>query len=66
MVSHVDLSDDPAAGMAHNETAVEAFYRVPALGFLTLRPDVQLILHPSGDPRLGRALVGTLRAELAF
>ena len=45
---------------------MEAFYRVPAMGFLTLRPDLQLILHPSGDPRLGSALVGTLRAELAF
>jgi carbohydrate-selective porin OprB len=66
MVSHVDLSDDPGAGLAGNETAMELFYRVPAMGFLTLRPDVQLIVRPSGDLRLGNALVGTLRAEVAF
>lgn len=66
MVSHVDLSDVPAAGFDGNETAVELFYRVPATGFLTLRPDLQLIARPSGDSRLGNALVGTLRAELAF
>ncbi|MBK6778316.1 MAG: carbohydrate porin [Gemmatimonadetes bacterium] len=66
MVSHVDLSDDPAAGFAGDETAVELFYRLPAMGFLTLRPDLQLIVRPSGDVRVGNALVGTLRAEVAF
>ncbi len=66
MVSHVDLSDAAGAGTPANETSVEAFYRLPTLGFLTLRPDLQYIVHPAGDRALGDALVGTLRAELVF
>lgn len=66
MVSAVDLSDRPAADYARNETAFEAFYRWPALGFLTLRPDLQYIASPAGDPALSDAVVGTLRVEVAF
>jgi carbohydrate-selective porin OprB len=66
MFSAVDLSDDPAAGYARNETTIEAFYRWPTLGFLTLRPDVQYIASPAGTARIRDALVGTLRMEVAF
>jgi porin len=66
MVSAVDLSDVAAAGYSRNETSLEAFYRWPALGFLTLRPDVQYIVAPSGATGVADAVVGTLRAELAF
>ncbi len=63
-MSHVDLSS--RAGYAHGETALEGFVRVQLLGFMTLRPDVQYIVHPSGAPGVGAALVSTLRVETAF
>lgn len=63
-VSHVELSH--RAGYAHGETALEGFVRVQLLGFMTLRPDVQYIVHPSGAPEVGAALVSTLRVETAF
>lgn len=66
MVSAVDLSDQAAAGHRGNETTLEAFYRWPALGFLTLRPDLQYIASPSGAPDVANAVVGTLRVEVAF
>ena len=63
-VSHVDLSD--RAGYAHDETAIEGFLRVQVLGFLTLRPDLQYIVHPGGAAGVDAALVSTLRVETAF
>jgi porin len=66
MVSAVDLSDQPAAGYARNETIIETFYRWPALGFLTFRPDLQYIVSPSGAINVPDAAVGTLRVEVAF
>ncbi len=66
MVSAVDLSDQAGAGYARNETAMEAFYRWPALGFLTLRPDLQYIISPAGAVGVSDAVVATLRMEVAF
>ncbi len=66
MVSAVDLSDQAGAGYARNETAMEAFYRWPALGFLTLRPDLQYIISPAGAMGVPDAMVATLRMEVAF
>ncbi|WP_176472903.1 carbohydrate porin [Sphingomonas lenta] len=49
-----------------HETVVELTYRTPLTGWLTLQPDAQLVIDPSGDRRLRDALVLGVRAELGF
>ena len=65
-VTHVDLSNDPTAGFSKNETTFEAFYRLPVLGSLALRPDLQYIVHPSGSTGVRNALVATLRFDVSY
>jgi porin len=53
------------------ELAIEAFYRIRFTHWLSLTPDLQYIVHPSGAgaapaPLLHDALVGTLRLEMTF
>lgn len=66
MVSAVDLSDRASAGFPLNETTLEGYLRFPVLGFLSVAPDAQYIVHPSGLRGVKDALVGTLRMELSF
>ena len=61
-----DLSDVAAAGTPLDETSVEMFYKVKVLGFMTLRPNVQYVVHPSGDSLRANALVATLRTGIVF
>ena len=65
-VTHVDLSGIAAAATPHDETSVEFFYRVNVLGSVTLRPNVQYVVNPSGDPTRANAVVATLRTAIAF
>ena len=65
-VTHVDLSNDPAAGFTKNETVIEAFYRLPVFGSVALRPDVQYIVHPSGSTGGRNAFVATMRFDLSY
>jgi porin len=55
-------------GSAHerHETAIELTYRVQALSWLALQPDVQYILNPGADPALHDAWVLGLRFELTW
>ncbi|HXE56294.1 MAG TPA: carbohydrate porin [Tepidisphaeraceae bacterium] len=53
------------------ELAFEAFYRIRFTQWISLKPDLQYILHPSGsgrsnEPVRDNALVLTLRLEVAF
>jgi len=45
------------------ETAIEATYSAVISKWLTLQPDLQLILHPGGQKATPRALVFLLRAQ---
>ncbi len=65
-VSHADLSDEPAAGFADDETAIDAFYRWRLTPAIHLQPEIQWILDPSGDLAIADALVLGLRVEVAF
>lgn len=61
-----DLSDEPGAGFDENETAIDAYYAIALHQSATLRPEVQYIFNPSGDPMVNNALVLGVRLELAF
>lgn len=64
--SWVDLSDDPDAGYAENETALELMYKFAVTPAVNVRPDVQFIFNPSGDPALDTAIVAGMRVEITF
>jgi porin len=49
-----------------HETAIELTYRMQALSWLALQPDVQYIIHPGTDPSLDDAWVVGLRFELIW
>ncbi|MBO6739643.1 MAG: carbohydrate porin [Phycisphaerales bacterium] len=61
-----DLSDEPGAGFDENETAIDAYYAIALHQSATLRPEVQYIFNPSGDPMINDALVLGFRLELGF
>jgi porin len=65
-LSFVDLSDEPAAGFAEDEFAVEAYYRVQLTPAVFVQPALQYIVDPSGDPAVDDALVGGLRVGVMF
>lgn len=54
-------NDVPVAGA---ETAVELTYRRAVASFLTVQPDVQYVIHPSGGPTLHNAMALGLRIEI--
>lgn len=66
-VTTVFFSD--AAGSPYtqdSETTIEAYYNYQATPWLSLKPDLQYIIHPGGDATLDDALVATLRVTLAL
>lgn len=54
------------AGYDADETAIEFFYRLQLTPWISLKPDVQVILNPGGDGRAETAVVASLRAEIVF
>ncbi len=61
--SFVHFSHQAALPHDH-ELAIETFYKLQITPWFNLQPDLQYILHPSGNRP--DALVGTIRAELDF
>ena len=58
-----------AAGSPYSEdseTAIETYYNFQATSYLSVKPDLQYIIHPGGDAALDDALVATLRVTVAF
>ncbi len=52
---------------SRNETAIELTYRIHANETISIKPDLQYIINPSGsDAKLKNALTGLLRVELSF
>jgi porin len=49
-----------------HETAIELTYRIQALSWLALQPDLQYIINPGTDPMLDDAWVVGLRFELSW
>ena len=64
-VSSVHFSQDAGFGSG-SETAYEACYRFQVCEGFALRPDLQFITNPGGDPAVDDALVFSLRCDLSF
>lgn len=59
------LSDQ--AGFSENhETVVEMFYKIHLTPWLSLKPDLQYIINPSGSSEVSDVLVGMVRVDLIF
>lgn len=65
-INHYDLTNHPAAGLVGNETDLEVFYKFQLTPYFSVKPDLQYIINPSGDPTLDDALVGMIRFDLVF
>jgi porin len=65
-LSFADLSDAEGSPYEGNETALEVTYRIQVTPAVVIRPDVQFIFDPSGDPTIENAIVGAVRFEVAF
>lgn len=66
-VSYTDLSDQDGAGFDGDETTLEWFYQLQVTPFVTVKPDLQWVIDPSGGGGgVDDALVGTIRVEVSF
>lgn len=63
-ISFIDLSED--AGYTDDETVIELFYKLQLTPFMSIKPDVQYIIDPSGNSAIDDALVMGLRLETSF
>jgi porin len=64
-ISHIRLSEARLRD-AGNETALELYYQWPITNHMSLKPDLQWIIDPSGRRDIGDTLVFTLRLEAAL
>jgi carbohydrate-selective porin OprB len=60
------LSRAFGSNFAHDEIAIEGFYRFQVTGFWSVQPDLQWIDHPGGHASPSHACVATLRLVTSF
>lgn len=65
-VAWVDLSDEDGAGFPEDEYVIEGYYAIAITPFITVTPDIQYIINPSGRSDIDDAVVGTLRLKITF
>jgi porin len=53
-------------GLESNEHTYEVSYRAPLTGWLTLTPDAQFVVNPSGNPDLANDLILYVRSEVTL
>ena len=66
LITHVELSDAQGSPYQEAETIFELVYKLQLTPAVILRPDMQYVMNPGGDPTLDDALVGMLRMEIVF
>jgi porin len=65
-VSWVDFSSATGSPITGSETAIETYYKVQITPAISLTPDLQYIIDPSGDAGIDNAWVGQLRLVINF
>ncbi|CAG0959750.1 Porin B [Phycisphaerales bacterium] len=65
-VSWIDLTDEEGTPYPDNETAIELYYKIVLTPSMSITPDLQVIINPSGDPSINDAVVGQLEFEVLF
>ena len=65
-VSYVALSDANGAGLGDHETVLELFYKFQITPFISVQPDLQILVNPSGRDDIDDTIIGAVRLELTF
>jgi porin len=66
MANWHDMSDAPGAGFANDELAFEVYYKWQLTPAVSITPDLQYTLNPSGSATVDNAWVGQVRFMLVF
>jgi porin len=66
LITYAELSDAQGSPYQGAETIFELVYKWQLTPAVILRPDLQYVMNPSGDPTLEDSLVGMLRMEIVF
>lgn len=66
LCTHAQLSSATGSTFDGDETVFELLYRIQLTPAMSLKPDLQYVINPSGDPSIDDALVGMIRMELTF
>jgi porin len=66
LITYAELSEAQGSPYQGAETIFELVYKWQLTPAVILRPDLQYVMNPSGDPTLEDSLVGMLRMELVF
>lgn len=64
--SWIDLTDEDGTPYPDDETAVELYYKIVLTPSVSITPDLQVIVNPSGDPAINDAVVGQIEFEVLF
>jgi porin len=65
--SWAQFSGDSGAGFTRDsELALEVFYKLQSRPWMSIKPDLQYVVHPGGDALLDNAWVATLRFEFVL
>lgn len=64
--SWTDLSGVEGSGYDGDESVIELFYKVQLTPWVFVRPDLQFVFNPSGNPEIDDAVVGAVRFEISF
>jgi len=65
-VSLADLAEHDAAGFPKDEIAIDAYYNYVINEHISVQPELQYIINPSGSASVSDALVAGVRASFAF
>lgn len=64
--SLVDLSDEAGAGFNDDELVIDVYYRIQLAPAISVQPECQYIINPSGDTTIDDAWIAGLRIAVAF
>jgi len=65
-VSIADMSDAPGAEFDSDETALEFYYKLQLTPWITVTPDLQVIVNPNGDSSADTAVIAAMRVSVSF
>lgn len=66
MFNWLDMSDADGAGFESDEWNLEAYYKIQLSPAISVTPDLQYIINPSGSRETDDALVAQVRVSITF
>jgi porin len=66
MLNWLDMSDADGAGFESDEWNLEAYYKIQVTPAISVTPDVQYVINPSGSRDVDDAVVAQVRINIVF